>query len=96
MTVGYHPAVKREVSEILRRYDRVNPKLGDAFWEELMRIIEAARQKPEHYHRSVGELRRANLTRFPYHFLFRPVAGGIRITAVRHHRRDPAYGIARR
>ena len=30
MTVVYHPFVQKEASAILRRYDRVNPKLGDA------------------------------------------------------------------
>lgn len=36
MRVGYHPAVQRDVSRILRHYDRISPQLGDAFWKELM------------------------------------------------------------
>jgi hypothetical protein len=36
------------------------------------------------------------LKRFPYHFLFREISGGIRITVVRHHRQHPARGLEER
>jgi len=42
-----------------------------------------------------AELRRANLKRFPYHFLFRVVGDCVRILVVRHHRRHPEYGVER-
>ena len=95
MTVVYHPEVQRDVNRTLRRYDRISPRLGDAFWEELMSFIEAARAKPMRFHPADRGLRRANLKRFPYHFLYRVVSGGIRIIVVRHHRRHPNYGINR-
>lgn len=50
MRVGYHPAVQRDVSRILRHYDRISPQLGDAFWDELMAMIEVARTAPERFH----------------------------------------------
>jgi len=149
--VVYHPSVQREVGLILRHYDSVNRKLGDAFWDELLRgrqdklpiptaarahplrcslgqrplwasslvrasrlhpwrsslyvsyptipsvmqFVEAARLNPQRYPHTVGELSRVNLKQFPYHFLFRTVAPGIRITVLRHHRRNPVYGISR-
>jgi len=96
MTVVYHPAVQREVGAVLRHYDRISPSLGDAFWDELMAWIEAARVAPERFHLTDRGLRRVNLKRFPYHFLYRQVARGIRVIVVRHHRRHPSYGIKRR
>ncbi len=38
MRVVYHPAVQRDVNRVLRRYDQISPRLGDAFWEELMML----------------------------------------------------------
>jgi plasmid stabilization system protein ParE len=96
MTVVYHPAVQREVGAVLRHYDRISPSLGDAFWDELMAWIEAARVPPERFHLTDRGLRRVNLKRFPYHVLNRQVATGIRVIVVRHHRRHPSYGIKRR
>ena len=96
MTVVYHPAVQRDVGVVLRHYDRISPRLGDAFWDELMTWIEAARIAPERFHLADRGLRRVNLKRFPYHILYREMAGGIQMIVVRHHRRHPNYGVQRR
>jgi len=95
MIVTYHPAVQRDVSAVLRHYDRISPRLGDAFWAELLAHTEAARISPERHHRVERGLRRVNLKRFPFHFLYCIRPGGIRIIVVRHHRRQPAYGLQR-
>ena len=71
------------------------PEDFDAFWEELMMFIEAARATPERFHPSDGGLRRVNLKRFPYHFLYRVLPRGIRVVVVRHNRRHPHYGTGR-
>ena len=71
MRLGYHPLVQRDVSEILRHYDRISPRLGDEFWTELMRLVESVSGKPERFHFADRGLRRANMRRFPYHLLFR-------------------------
>ncbi len=96
MKVVYHPAVQRDVSGILRHYDAISPRLGDAFWEELTNLIEAAQDNPARFHPVDQGLRRANLKRFPYHFVFRASWDRIRVIVVRHHRRHPGYGLRRR
>ncbi len=96
MRVAYHPAVQRDVNGILRYYDDISPRLGDELWTELMSCIEAASQNPERFHFADRGLRRVNLQRFPYHFLFRMLPGKIRVTVVRHNKRHPDYGIKRR
>jgi plasmid stabilization system protein ParE len=95
MTVVYHPAVQQDVSRILRHYDSINERLGDDFWEELNLFISRATVSPHRFHFQSRDRRRVNLKRFPYHFLFREVSGGIRITVVRHNRRHPKRGLER-
>jgi hypothetical protein len=94
--VVYHPDVQKDVGAILKHYDHISPKLGDAFWEEMMLFVRAAEQNPERYRLVTSNFRRANLKRFPHHFLFRQVPGGIRILVVRHHQSHPLYGTERR
>ena len=96
MKVVYHPAVQRDVSRILRHYDSINDRLGDEFWNELNAFIRRAAANPQRFHFESPGRRRVNLQRFPYHFLFREIPGGIRITVVRHHRQHPERGIERR
>ena len=96
MKVVYHPAVQRDVSRILRHYDGINDRLGDEFWDELNSFINQAVANPQRFHFEVRDPRRVNLRRFPYHFLFREILGGIRITVVRHHRQHPERGLRRR
>jgi plasmid stabilization system protein ParE len=93
MKVVYHPAVQRGVSRILRHYDGISDRLGDEFWNELNSFINKAAANPQHFHFEARDRRRVNLKRFPYHFLFREVHGGIRITVVRHHRQRPERGL---
>lgn len=95
MKVGYHPAVQKDVNRILRRYDKVSSRLGDEFWEELKNHVAAAAENPLRFHRFVADLRRANLKRFPYHFLFRILSDRIRVIAVRHHKQNPRFGLER-
>ena len=95
MKVVYHPAVQGDVSRILRYYDGINARLGDEFWEELNLFIDRAAANPGHFHfQTIGQ-RRVNLRRFPYHFLFRDISGGIRITVIRHHKQHPRHGLKR-
>jgi len=95
MKVVYHPAVQEDVSKILRHYDAINDRLGDEFWEELNSFIAQAAANPGRFHFDTSGRRRVNLKRFPFHFLFREVSGGIRITVVRHHQQHPDRGIGR-
>lgn len=94
MNVVYHPAVQGDLSRILRHYDSINDHLGDEFFAEFNSLIAAASERPQRFHFN-GNRRRANLKHFPYHFLFREIPGGIRITVLRHNKRHPRYGRGR-
>ena len=95
MRLEYHPAVELDVAEALRRYDAASVRLGEEFKAELRRVIAVAAAKPGRFHLLKPGFHRANLKRFPYHFVYRELPDGIRVTLVRHHRRDPNFGMER-
>ncbi len=95
MRIEYHPAVEQDVAGALRRYDAVSQRLGEEFKTELRQFIHAAAAQPGRFHLLKPGLHRANLKRFPYHFIYRELSDGIRVTLVRHHRRHPDFGLAR-
>ena len=95
MSVEFHPAVEQDVAEALQRYDAVSQKLGEEFKAELRRAITVAAAQPQRFHPIKPGFHRANLRRFPYHFVYRELADGIRVTLVRHHRRHPNFGMER-
>jgi hypothetical protein len=94
--VRFHVRAPREARELLEYYTSISANLGDEFWQELWEAINAARKFPERHHFDATGLRRAGLKRFPVHFLFKVFAEYIRITVIRHDRRDPRYGAKRR
>jgi len=94
--VSYHPAVPLEVQEFAEYYGAISARLETRFRSELLKAIDGAKNHPERHHFDRTGLRRCNLRRFPVHILFRLTPEGIRITAVRHDRRDPDYGAGRR
>jgi plasmid stabilization system protein ParE len=95
VSLEFHPAVAKDLAEAVRRYDPVSPRLGEQFLEEFRHVVKLAARHPGRFHPVGKRFRRANLKRFPYHFLYREIEEGIRVTLVRHHRRDPAYGLER-
>ena len=96
MQLVVHPKVRFEVHAIMKYYERVaTPELADDFYSELRRFMLKAVERPEAFSIRERDLRRVNLHRFPYHFLFRIVGDAARILVVRHHRRHPSAGIRR-
>jgi hypothetical protein len=94
--VEYHPAVERDVAEALLRFDAVSQRLGNDFKAELRRVTAIAAAKPGRFHLIKPGFHRANLKRFPYHFIYRELPDGIRVTLLRHHRRHPGFGMERK
>lgn len=57
--------------------------------------MKQADERPESFSIRERDIRRVNLQRFPYHFLFRIVGDVVRILVVRHHSRRPTVGVRR-
>lgn len=97
MRLEFHRLVTSDISRIVQYYEEVaGPQLADDFYAELRACFEKAANSPESYSIRERDLRRANLERFPYHFLFRIVDDGVRILVVRHHSREPSVRNLRR
>lgn len=97
MRLVLHRKVHADVDAIMECYERIaGRELADDFYSELRRLMLDAAERPESFSIREPDLRRVNLLRFPYHFLFRIVGDAVRILVVRHHRRHPTLGIHRR
>ena len=75
----FHRQVQSDLNKILEEYFSISVKLGDDFYEEFISGIRKATQEPHYFHFDESGLRRCNLSRFPFHFLYDVVAGRIRI-----------------
>ncbi len=95
--VIYHPSVRRDLTGILRYYgDEGGEVLADRFFDTFMVAVEVAEAHPERFHPVAGSIfRRAQVPGFPYHFLFRKIPAGIRVSVVRHDKRHPDFGMRR-
>ena len=97
MSLTFHPSVAADISRIMAHYEEVGGKrLAEEFYAELRRFFLKAKSAPEHYAIRARDLRRVNLDRFPYHFLYRIVENRVRVLVVRHHSRHPALASSRR
>jgi plasmid stabilization system protein ParE len=83
------------LNQILEKYDDVAAQLGDDFFAEFKSGLVKARDNPRFFHFDACGLRRCNLNRFPYHFLYDIQSGIIRIWVVRHDQQNPRFGMRR-
>jgi toxin ParE1/3/4 len=97
MRVVLHPKVYSDIDKIMDYYESTDsPQLATDFYAEFRLFLIEASKRPESFSIRERDIRRVNLHRFPYHFLFRISDNTVRILVVRHHRRDPTLGIRRR
>ena len=97
MRLEFHSQIASDISRILEYYEDVaGLLLADEFYVELRSFFQKAADVPEAFSIRERDLRRVNLERFPYHFLFRIVDDRVRILVVRHHSRRPSLGTHRR
>ena len=97
MRLVFHPQVYSDLAKVMEYYERIaTPELADDFYREFRLFVEEVAERPESFAILERDIRRANLRRFPYHFLFRIVGDSLRILVVRHHFRHPSFGLRRR
>ena len=96
MKVIYHRLAVRDVREILDHYQvEAGSQLADRFINEVLATVAKALANPKHFPPFGEVMRRANLADFPYHVLYEEKHWGIKVVVVRHHRRNPRYGLRR-
>ena len=71
MKAVYHRLAVRDVRNILDYYEsEAGSPLADRFFSDFLLTVAKAQENPKHFP-PLGEfVRRANLTDFPYHFLY--------------------------
>ena len=96
MRLVFHPEIYSDISQIMEYYGQVaNKELADEFCRELLYSLEKAGERPGSFAICERDIRRVNLQRFPYYFLFRIIGDSVRILVVRHHNRHPSFGLER-
>ena len=96
MKLLIHPAVRRDVREVLEYYDGRSGTAGDRFYQQLMDALDALTHHPERCHFIGEKHRRYNFPTFPYHVIFEVQEDTVRLLVLRHHKRHPAFGLKRR
>ena len=72
MGLVLHPKVYSDIDEIMAYYERVATRqLADEFYAELRYYMQQSGERPESFAIRARDLRRVDLQRFPYHFLYR-------------------------
>jgi plasmid stabilization system protein ParE len=95
MTYSYHPDARRELEDATDYYDRIDPKLGDGFLEEIDECISRILRFPEAWTRLRGAVRRCRTHRFPYSLIYELEGEHAFILAVMHSSRRPNYWAGR-
>jgi len=83
----YHIAVQHEVDEACQWYDERKDKLGDEFFNEVVRILGLIEANPQAFPPAPFCRRKARLKRFPYSICYRIHAEKVRILSVCHDKR---------
>lgn len=95
--IVFHRLVQRDMNDARRYYaEEASEKVAERFYFSFLNVVEKALEKPGRYHPVHGILRRANIPGFPYHFLYRETANGIRVLVLRHDKRHPSFGLNRK
>jgi plasmid stabilization system protein ParE len=97
MKLTYHRLAASDVRQILEHFEaEAGAHLVARFLEALQATLGKAVLNPNRFPPLGDGLSRANLDGFSYHVIYEPALDGIRILIVRHHRRDPRFGLDRR
>ena len=97
MKVEYHPLTASDLNNAVTYYDRQRAGLGDELRSEVYGAIARIRENPFQFAIVEHEVRRCFVHRFPYSVQFRVIGeDAICILVIRHHRRHPGFGLARR
>ena len=91
----YYSEAETEYLDAARYYARIDAELGMSFVAEVESAIERARQFPEAYGKTAGNLRHILTHRFSYSIIYEVLPDRIFIWAVAYTSRAPGYWLKR-
>lgn len=95
MEIRYHRLVQSDLNGAIAYYENVSESLADDFHDEFWSGIAKVLENPKICHFDSSGLRRCNLERFPYHFLYDIRLAYVRVWVLRHDHRKPSFGLKR-
>lgn len=97
MRVEYHPALEKELLEIVEYYNQCTQGFGFEFLNEFERQILTIAAMPMQWRVVDADIRRVLMKRFPYVIYFRILDNDVvRVTVVKHQHRHPAHELGRK
>ena len=91
MKYSFHGAAEREFFNVIEYYEECQTGLGLRFSEEIYATIKRICEHPYAWTEIDKKTRRCLTNKFPYGILYRIAENEIRIMAVMHLHRKPAY-----
>ena len=95
MEARFHKRVQSDLNKIIEHYSSISDSLGHDFYDEFMIGLSNVSRNPRFYHFDASGLRRCNLHRFPYHFLYDIEGPVVRIWVLRSDKQRPSLGVKR-
>lgn len=90
--IAYKSLAQQEVAEAYTWYSRPEINMGHAFLDDLQRIDGFVANNPYLYPQVEAEIRRANLSRFPYSIYFVVDDDVVSVLSCFHQHREPRSG----
>ena len=91
MSIKFHPAASRELSDIAAYYEERCPGLGDEFLDELKALMLNLDENPRIGVQGEHRTRKALMGRFPFAVIYRQDGDELAVVALAHYRRRPGY-----
>jgi len=89
LPVIYRRKVGRDLAGAFAWYEDQRARLGEEYLAAVDATFDAIERIPEMFRRVHGEVRRANVSRFPYAVFYRVDPTSVVVLAVLHTARDP-------
>lgn len=97
MTYSLHPGAEQDIADALDFYtEQAGLPVAQRFLDEFERVAKLLATHPGFGTPTTKGRRTFPLPIFPYSVVYRNIDAGIRIIVVRHQRRKPSHGGARR
>jgi hypothetical protein len=91
MKILLHKLAKNELLESRDYYDKIIFGLGEHFIDEYEASLIKIKANPTMYPKTIIEIRKCNLKKFPFSIYFDINNNIIRVLAVSHQKREPYY-----
>lgn len=95
MRISINPRVRTEVRRIAEDYEDESPGLSEDFLAELDQALDVIERHGMRMAKIRDDVRMVKLRRFPYGVYYQIEGETARILVVKHHRRDPDFGLDR-